>query len=275
MNPTFAEKYGPWALVTGASKGIGTEFARQLAALGLNIVLLASHGDALRAIAAELTRDYGVDTRVVTIDLGRVDVLEQVARRTDDIDVGLLVSNAATSTVGPFLAQSVDYVTYQLDVNARAALMLTHHFATRMAQRGSGGVILMSSGSALHGTPFSANYAGTKAYNLILAESLWYEMQPLGIDVLGFMAGATRTPGWQANRPRSLWSVPVMDAEPTVNWALWSLGRRPSVAAGRLNRFGYALMSLMTRARAVKLLGGSMKKMFGPLRQDGTQPFWG
>jgi len=261
---TFADKYGPWALVTGASKGIGAEFTRQLAARGLNIVLVASHEDALRAQSQAVERRYKVATRVVTLDLSRADIIEQLAPATADIAIGLLVSNAAVSTVGPFLDHSLPYLTRQLDVNSRAGVMLIHHFGGLMAGRGRGGIVLLSSGSAQHGTPFSANYAATKAFNLILAESLWYELRPRGVDVLGLLAGATRTEGWLSNHPKPDRLVPVMDVEPTVAAALRALGRRPSVAPGFVNRLGYIALSSVTRARAIKTLGASMNKMFGP-----------
>lgn len=259
-----AGKYGPWALVTGASKGIGAEFTRQLAARGENIVLVASHEEPLLAQSQAIEQRYGVKTRTVTLDLAREDIIEQLTPATADIVIGLLISNAAVSTVGPFLDHPLPYLTRQLDVNSRAGLMLAHHFGGLMASRGRGGIILMSSGSAQHGTPFSANYAATKAFNLILAESLWYELRPLGVDVLGLLAGATRTEGWLENHPKPDRLVPVMDVGPTVAAALRALGRQPSVAPGFINRLGYIAMGLMTRGRAVKTLGASMDKMFGP-----------
>lgn len=256
----FAEKYGPWAVVTGASKGIGAEFTRQLAARGLSIVLVASHTGPLQTVAASLP----TPTRVVTADLAEQSFMDNIRDATADLTVGLLVSNAGVSTVGPFLAQPVDYLMRQLDVNSRAAIVLAHHFGALMAKAGRGGIVIVSSGSAQHGTPYSANYAATKAFNLILAESLWYELRPAGVDVLAFLAGATSTEGFQDNHPKPSKLVPVMDVRPAVAEALRALGHRPSVAAGRLNRLGYTAMAHMTRAGAVKTLGASMNKMFGP-----------
>jgi short-subunit dehydrogenase len=119
-----------------------------------------------------------------------------------------------------------------------------------MAERKRGGIIFLASGSALSGTAYSANYAGTKAYNLILAESLWYELKPHGVDVLGFMAGPTKTPGWDANTPRPGRFVKVMDVKTTVTEALQALGKRPSLIAGKSNRLGYFFMGrMLSRAR--------------------------
>ncbi len=261
---SFATKYGPWAVVTGASRGLGAEFARQAAGLGVNVVLVARSGEELRVRADELERATGVQTRVVALDLGDEAFLPVLAEATDELEIGLLVNNAGVSTVGPFLGQDPEFLVHQVRVNVAAGVALARHFGARMVERGRGGIIFLSSGSALHGTPWSANYSGTKAHNAMLAEALWYELAPHGVDVLGFMAGATRTPGWQANHPGRSRIVPVMDPEPAVAQALHALGRRPSVAAGRRNRLGYAAMGLAPRAVAVRMLGRSMGRMFGP-----------
>ena len=264
MNDRFASKYGPWALVTGASEGLGAEFARQIAARGVNVVLVARTAAKLEQRAAEIEREFHVSTRVVPLDLARDDFLPELLAAIDGLEIGLLVSNAGISTVGPFLDREPDYLLRQLYVNTRAALVLTRHLGEQMVGRHRGGVILLSSGSALHGTPWSANYAGTKAYNLMLAEALWYEWKPLGVDVLGFMAGATRTSGWAANGPQRSLIVPVMDAAPTVAVALRSLGRHPSATPGHVNRLGYWFMGMLPRALAVRMLGNQMRTIFGP-----------
>ncbi|MDR1799520.1 MAG: SDR family NAD(P)-dependent oxidoreductase, partial [Bifidobacteriaceae bacterium] len=226
MNTTtgsFRDRYGPWAVVTGASRGLGAEYARQLAARGLNLVLVARSAGDLADLAGDLQTRYGSQTRTVALDLSQDGFLEPLQAVTTGLEVGLLVSNAALSTVGPLLSRDQDQLVRQLHLNARAGLILVRHYGALMVTRGRGGVILLSSGSALHGTPWSANYAGTKAYNLMLAEALWYEWHPLGVDVLGVMAGVTRTPGWQANQPKPDRLVPVMEAAPVVAKSLQAL----------------------------------------------------
>jgi len=264
MAKSLVAAYGPWALVTGATRGIGAEFARQLAEQGFNIVLLATNDRLLRKRADELELAYGIRTRTIRLDLAREDIIKAMLPATEDLDIGLLINNAGMSTVGPFVAQTPDYLVRQLHVNARAGLILAHHFGIKMALRQRGGIIFVSSGSAQHGTPYSANYAGTKAYDLILAESLWYELKPYGVDVLAFMCGATNTDGWDENEPKPDPMVPVGEVGPAVAKALRSLGHGPSVANGTLNRLGYKVMGMVSRARAVKILGSSMDKMFGP-----------
>ncbi len=222
---------------------------------------MATNADLLRSRADELEKDYGIETRTVAIDLGREDILQQLTPITDSLEVGLLVNNAGVSRVLPFLHHNLDQLLRQLHVNARAGLILAHHFGKKMAEHKRGGIIFLSSGSALHGTAYCANYAGTKAYNLIVAETLWYELKRHGVDVLGFMAGSPKTPGWDANKPRPNRLVKVMDTETAVAEAFAALGKRPSIIAGRSNRLGYFIMNtMMSRASAIRMLGRSMDR---------------
>jgi len=260
----FPRKYGPWALITGASHGLGAEFARQVAALGLNIVLVARSADELQTRADELEHAASVQTRTVPLDLSRDDAVDRLIAATRDLEIGLLINNAGISIVRPFLSLDPEFLDRQLRVNNRAGLLLARHYGEQMVRRGHGGMIFVSSGSALHGTPWSASYCATKAFNAMVAEALWYELRPRGVDVLGWLAGATRTPGFLGNDPGRSGLVPVGEARPAVTEALRALGRRPSVADGRLNRLGYAVMGLLPRSVAVRLLGRSMSQMFGP-----------
>jgi short-subunit dehydrogenase len=261
---SFAVKYGPWALVTGASRGLGAEFARQLAAKGLNLVLAARSEDQLKALAQVLEHEYNITVKVIVIDLSREDLIDPIKKVTDSLDIGLLVNNAGLSTVGPFLNMSADYLLSQFHTNARAALVLTRHFGEKMVARGRGGVIFLSSGSALHGTQFTANYCGTKAYNLMLAETLWVEWKPLGVDALGLIVGLTRTPGLEENKPKLNSSVPLGQPDKVVHYALKMLGKKASAADGIRNRIGHAIFNFMPRSLSVSLLGKSMDAMFGP-----------
>ncbi len=169
---SFFARYGPWALITGASRGLGAEFARQCAEYGLNTILIATNADLLQAQADLIKNDYGVEVKPIALDLSREDILQEITPITDSLEIGLLVNNAGLSKVSPFLNLTLDRLAKQLHVNARAGLILTHHFSRRMVERGHGGIIFLSSGSAMCGTAYSANYAGTKAHNLIIAESL-------------------------------------------------------------------------------------------------------
>jgi hypothetical protein len=269
MKIPFAAKYGPWAVITGASKGLGAEFARQCAARGLNTVLIARSADLLKQQAEALKKDYGIEVKIIALDLSREDFLKEISPVTDSLEIGLLINNAGVSFVRPFLRQTPEELTQQLHINARAGLLLAHHFGQKMAERKRGGIIFLSSGSALCGTAYCANYAATKAYNLVIAETLWYELGRYGVDVLGFMAGSTKTPGWDANNPKPAPLVKVMDVKAAVAEALIALGKRPSLIAGKLNRLGYFFMGkAMSRAAAIRTVSKSMEKMFGPFPED-------
>jgi len=265
MTASFSTRYGPWALITGASRGLGAEFARQCAERGLNTILVATNADLLKAQADAIKKDYGVEVKTIVLDLSREDILQEITPITDSLEIGLLVNNAGLSKVRPFLDDTLDQLVKQLHVNARAGLILAYHFGRKMAERRRGGIIFLSSGSAMHGTAYCANYAGTKAYNLIIAETLWYELGRYGVDVLGFMAGSTKTPGWDASEPKTGRFMKVMDVKSTVAEALKALGKRPSLIAGRSNRLGYFFLGkIVSRARAIRMVSGLMDKMFGP-----------
>jgi uncharacterized protein len=261
---SFVAAYGPWALITGAASGLGAEFASQCAAHGLNLVLLDRQEGALSEVAARLRSSRGIEVRTLVVDLARPDLLAVVGPATSDLEIGLLINNAAHVSISPFFDAPLADLEAALDVNVRAPIRLAHHFGRRMIERRRGGIIFLSSASALQGTALVATYAATKATNLILAEGLWYEAARHGVDVLGFMPGATRTAGFEASSPRlSGTGTPVMDPEPVVCEALSALGRTPSAVAGRLNRLAMGLMSrAVSRAMAIRIISRTMERMY-------------
>src|SRR5262249_3071292 len=180
----FVERFGPWALITGASSGIGEAFARRLAEYGLNLVLVARRENRLRKLADELQGHHSVSARVVPVDLSRDDFLPAIEQATADVQVGLLVNNAGIATSGNFLDNDLDSELALLHVNSRAPLVLTHHFAKAMRQRGRGGIIFLTSAVAFAGVPSWSNYAASKAYDLVLAEGLAKELHKDGVSVL-------------------------------------------------------------------------------------------
>jgi short-subunit dehydrogenase len=245
--------------------GLGAEYARQIAARGLNLVLVAWPADGLEEVARELENRYGVETRCIVLDLADRTATLGLAETTEDLEIGLVVYNAAFSLVGAFQQQDLQEKLRSVDVNCSGPLILAHAFAGPMIQRGRGGIILMSSLSAFHGTTLVAAYAATKAFNLTLGESLWAEFRPSGVDVLVVCPGATRTPGWEQSRARAqgLLSPPVMEPAPVVSEALEALGRRPLVIAGRANRVsGFLLNRLLSRRGAAALLARSMRRIY-------------
>jgi short-subunit dehydrogenase len=271
MSTSFASKYGPCALVAGAAVGLGAEYSRQIAAYGLDLVLLDRDADALHATADEVRSTHGVRTWPVVVDLARPDLVEAIRPAVAARDIGLLVYNAALGTVAPFLEQSPAHVQAMLDVNCRAPLRLVHALAPPMVQRGRGGLVLMSSMSGNIGSAQLAVYAATKAFALVLADALWVELRPLGVDVLAVQPGSTRTPGWLSSQPTGPGAptMPAMEPAEVVREALAALGVEPQVVPGELNRQGAVALARMPRRQAIEL----MSEITGALvRNDRPRP---
>jgi short-subunit dehydrogenase len=258
----FRERYGPWAVVAGASAGLGEAFARELAARGLNLLLLARRQQALEDLAEGLRRDHGVEVRIAAVDLARPDLAAVVERAAAGAEVGLLVYNAAHSAIGPFVEREVGEHLRVVDVNCRGPLLLAHLLGGAMARRGRGGLVLMTSLAGSQGNPLLSSYAASKAFNLVLAEGLWAELGARGVDVLACRAGATRTPGYEASRPRR--SVPLMEPGDVVRQALAALGHGPSTVAGVLNRIAaFAFARLLPRRAAIGIMGRATRRLYG------------
>lgn len=259
----FVRRYGPWALVAGGSEGIGAAYARELARRGLHLVLVAHASDALEPLAAELRDTHGVQVRAIDLDLGRADVLEALAPHVDDVEVGLVIHNAAVSPIGAFIDADRGALGAAVDVNVRAPMLLAHEHGRRMARRGHGGIILMSSLSAVTGTAMVAAYAATKAFDRVLAEGLWEELGRSGVDVLGVMPGTTDTPGMRASQPRG--GPRFMTADAVAIGALEALGGgRPVFVPGWGNRASGGLLGrLLPRSTAIRMVSRVTRRMYG------------
>lgn len=269
----WTAKYGPWAIVTGAASGLGLEFTNQLAARQLNIIAVDIQEQQLQTQVAFLQEKYGITAIPAVVDLAQADFLPVLLEIVGEREVGLLANVAGISTVGEFLDVPLASLQKQIGVNCLAPMTLGHHFGQVMRQRGHGGIIFTSSASAYQGTALVANYAATKAFNLILAESLWDELRSAGVDVLGFAPGATNTPGFHKDSPQyKSVAMPYMEAAPTVAEAIAALGRTPSKVAGRGNRAAAFLTGrLFSRKRAIRLFGDSMRKIYAAqLPQKGS-----
>ena len=259
----FSDRYGPWAVIAGASVGLGEAFARQLAGRGINLVLIARRQDALDSLAFDLRTTCRVDVRTVAADLARTDLLTFVQTATADIDVGLVVYNAAFSTIGAFLDRPLDEHLRVIDVNCRGPLVLAHHFGRAMTARRRGGIVLMSSTAGSQGGPWISSYAASKAFNTVLGEALWDELSANGVDVVVCRAGATRTPGYESSKPRPS-RVPLLDPNFVAERTLAALGHGPSIVPGLFYRFSAFLMAhLFPRRMAIRLMGRATRKLYG------------
>ena len=261
MTSEFTTQYGPWALIAGASVGLGAEFADQLAARKLNLILVARRAEVLDELAVRLRARDGIEVRTVALDLASPRLLEELRAATAGLEVGLLVYNAAASAMGMFVDKPLDDLLGVLDINCRGPLILSHEFGRQMAERKRGGILLMTSLAASQGSAYIATYAATKAFNLVLAEGLWSELRRVGVDVLACRAGATRTPAYLASKPKS--DFLLMEPGPVVTEALDSLGRTPTMVPGFMNRLSaFFLNRVLTRRAAVNLIGSATEKMY-------------
>ena len=191
----FAARYGPWALVVGASDGLGAAFARAVAERGLNVVLVARRQAMLDDVASEIRAETGADTRTVAVDLTTDDAVHAIVAATSGLDVGLVVYCAgADPNYEPFLAQPIENALEMIERNCLAPMRICHHFAAPMQDRGRGGIVLVSSGAGLIGGRNMVAYGATKAFDMVMAEALWAELHDDGVDVLGLVLGVTDTP---------------------------------------------------------------------------------
>lgn len=197
MTAVDAGRYGPWAVIAGGSEGAGAEFADQLAAAGINLVLIARKPDPLAATAADCRR-HGVEARTLAIDLVGPDAVGEIAETCADIEVGLLIYNAGANTCSAeFLDADPAELQRVIDLNIGVQLALVHHFAAPMRTRRRGGVLLVGSMAGYLGSARHTVYGGAKAFGRIFAESLWLELRDHDVDVLELVLGVTKTPAMQ------------------------------------------------------------------------------
>ncbi|OHV68218.1 SDR family NAD(P)-dependent oxidoreductase [Pseudofrankia sp. BMG5.36] len=194
----FKDKYGPWAFIAGASMGIGRALSLEAAARGLNVVMNARGAETLAATAAEVRATHGVEVRELAADLTDPMIGEIVAGATDDLEIGLFVYNATVAPIGLFLTHSLELQLQSVQANCATPLILLNQFAPKMVARGRGGISLVSSTGGTQGAVTSATYNAGKAFEWILAESLWSELGDQGVDVTAMLVGATASPNFNA-----------------------------------------------------------------------------
>lgn len=251
-------KYGPWAVVTGASSGIGREIASMLAEAGLNLVLVARRRGVLERMAGDLGPRHGIEARVVTADMALEAGIGTVEAAARDLDVGMLVAAAGFGTSGPFLESSLETELEMLDVNCRAPLRMSLHFGRRFAGRGRGGIVLMSSLVGFQGTPNAAHYAATKAYVQTLAEALHTELAPLGVDVLASAPGPTNS-GFASRAGMRMGAA--LEPADVARGTLEALGRTATVLPGPLTKLLTYSLALLPRRARVGIMGRVMGNM--------------
>lgn len=233
------EKYGDFALITGASSGIGMEFAEQLAQNSLNLVLVARREHLLNQLAEKLKKQYGIKVISIALDLTKDEAMEVLISETKDIKIGLLIPNAGAEVHGDFVDNDFTAELSVAKLNVLIPMQLAHVFGKKMAKRKKGGIIFVSSTFGHQAVPYFANYAATKAYILTIGQALNYELKQSGVDVTVLSPGLTKTEMVNGMRDMDFGKMPMVEMKvtPVVKKALNALGRKQTVIPGARNRF--------------------------------------
>ena len=271
---SFEARYGPWAVVAGASDGVGAAYVWAVAARGVSVVLLARRPAELAEVARDITgRFENVQARPVAVDLTAEDALATIRAATDDLEVGTLMYCAGGDPVyEPFLANPVEVALALVQRNCVVSMRLCHHFAVPMVERGHGAIVLVASGAGLAGGPYMVAYGASKAFDIVMAEGLWAELHPKGIDVLAVVLGMTDTPslrkiltqrGVLADPDDPMPVAGVMSVEDTVAEALDNLADGPTLFVGDQLKTTAQYLRTVDRNEAVRLMvqgnGGIMQ----------------
>ena len=269
----FRSQFGEWALVAGAAEGIGEGFSEALAKKGMNLVMVDFNGEVLHVLSERLKNSYSVLTREIKMDLSGKDAPQACMNAVLDLDCRLLVYIPAYSRVKPFLSTSGDELDRYIDLNSRTPLHLVHSFIRSVREHQPAGIILLSSLAGLIGTTYLAPYAATKAFNILLAESLGSEFIDSKIKISVCCAGQTSTPAYWSSKPSAAvkWP-PVMSPEKVAGYAIKKLGKKTIINPGWQNRFSFFLLThIFSRKTAAKFLRKSMKRIY---KINGQNKLW-
>ncbi len=245
-------KYGEWAIITGASSGIGLELATQLAEAGFNLVINSRHIDKLQEAEKQIkAKNSNIIIKIVASDVSETSGIDKIIEATQGLNVGLLIASAGYGTSGNFIDNSLHSEINMLKVNCEALLSLSHYYGQQFVQQKRGGIILMSSIVAFQGTPFASNYAATKAYVQTLAEGIAVELKPYGVDVLAAAPGPVESGfGQRANMKMSMSLTPSQIGIPILQ----ALGRKTTVLPGLLTKILVYSLRTVPRWGKVKIM---------------------
>jgi short-subunit dehydrogenase len=259
---SFFERYGAWAIVAGASDGVGAAYARAMSDRGLNVVLIARRQSLLEELASEIRAKSHVEALPIAVDLATPDAASRVIETAGALEVGMLMYNAGSDPVNQhFLSYDVEPQLALIQRNCVTPTVLCHHYAGAMKSRGRGGIVLVTSSGGMIGMPQMVVYGGTKAYDLVFAEALWTELSPSGVDVLAPILAATDTPtlrrvlakrGMLESEHDDSPLPNAVTAEEVVEGIIAHLNEGPSWYAGDWARRGGEGLQRMSRNDAVR-----------------------
>ena len=265
MELPLKQKYGPLALVAGASEGIGAAFSKFLAAAGMDLVLIARRKEPLEQLANSINQSYKIDVTYIICDLSDNDAAFRIKENLNGRSINLLVYNAALSYIGPFEKNSLEHHNKIAYTNMITPMNMVQIFGDEMLKSGKGAVILMASLAGFQGSAFLTAYASSKAFTRVFAESLWYEWKNRGVDVIACCAGATSTQNFIDTKPeKSGFLAPrITSPEEVVEECMKQLGKKPSFIAGRGNRIAsFFMQKLFPRKMAITIMGDTTRKMY-------------
>jgi short-subunit dehydrogenase len=264
---SFAERYGPWAVIAGASEGTGSAYARKLAARGMNCILIARRAGPLEVLAAEIRTESRVECVTAAIDLAAPDALARIVEAVGEREVGLFVSNAGADPNGArFLDRELGTWMELVQRNVVTMMQCCHHFAGPMRARGKGGLLLVNSGACYGGSTFMAGYSASKAFMLCFAEGLWGELRHHGVDVLTLIMGMTDTPALRTLLAEKGLPVPqsIASSEAVAELGLARLPHGPIQNWGlEDDTTGWALLSASARRARVVAIEQASQHVFG------------
>lgn len=260
----LVRKYGNWAFIAGAAEGIGEAYTRALARRGFNLILLDNQSDSLNTLVEQLNETYDVKIITLHMDLGTHNAASRILEAIQKVNCRFIVYVAAYSKIKPFIQNTTEELDAYVNVNMRTPLHLFHGFIDQQESNAPAGILLMSSLGSLWGTKLLIPYGATKAFDLVLAESLHYELKPRGIDVMACVAGATTTPTYLASNPRyGKIKPPLQQPEKVAESALLNFGKMAVYISGWQNKLSYFIMSrIFSRQGAAKIFNRTISKMY-------------
>lgn len=260
-------KYGRWALITGASEGIGKGFAIACAQRGFALIMIARRKALLESSAQELRDSYGVEVKTLSLDLTAPESIETITTFCKGLEVGMLINNAAYSFPAEFLSMKKSQLMKQIQINMQVVTLLSHHFGELMKQRQRGAIINVSSKTGEVPMPYFAMYSATKAFISTLSEALWFELKEHGVDVLALKPCQTATEGYLAKNPNA-WGDGIQSVEDCVNQAFFALGQYAGWLPWESSRADVAELRAMPLEEAIARNGAGMKQVFGKQLAD-------
>lgn len=260
----LVKRYGEWALVAGGAEGIGEAYSLALARRGFNLIVLDNKKESIEKVDSKIRSDHGVEVEKLIVDLVEEDAHKRILDAVEKRGCRLMIYVAAYSKVKPFARNSPEELDAYVDVNMRTPMHLFHGFIQYLDGGKPGGMIIMSSLGSLWGTRLLIPYGATKAFDLILAESLHYELKPRDIDVMACVAGATTTPTYLASNPKyGNIKPPLQKPEKVAESALRNFGKKAVHISGWQNKMNYFIMSrIFSRSGAAKIFNRTVVKMF-------------